>query len=467
MYCVKCGVELADSEKKCPLCGTPVFHPDIPRNLSDPPFPPDRRIRPEDVNRSGILFVLTVAALLPALLCLLCDWRINGTLVWSGYAAGAIGLLYIVILLPMWFRHPNPVIFVPVDFVAVGLYLLYINFATGGHWFLSFAFPVTGAIGLLVSAAVALTYYLRGGYLYICGGMLILGGGLAVLIEFLINLTFQIHETLFWSFYPMVAGVVLGLMLIVIAICKPLRESLRRPAVVICPGGAYEFCSVRESDAPASAFLNMGLQVFILLYSCGEAAGGKQPLTEAAQSVRLVRERADEWWIDPQKILICGFSAGGHLAASLGVHWDDPALAERCGVQDASVLRPDAMVLGYPVITAGQYAHRNSIVNVSRASGEPEQYWSLEENVSEKTPPTFLWHTMTDNSVPVENSLLFVQQLHRYGVACECHLFESGRHGMSVATREVDAASRAVHAWVGLCQTWLTARFGPLGGDAE
>ena len=203
MYCVKCGVELADSEKKCPLCGTPVFHPDIPRNLSDPPFPPDRRIRPEDVNRSGILFVLTVAALLPALLCLLCDWRINGALVWSGYAAGAIGLLYIVILLPMWFRHPNPVIFVPVDFVAVGLYLLYINFAT-------------------------LTYYLRGGYLYIYGGMLILGGGLAVLIEFLINLTFQIHETLFWSFYPMVAGVVLGLMLIVIAICKPLRESLHR-----------------------------------------------------------------------------------------------------------------------------------------------------------------------------------------------------------------------------------------------
>ena len=119
MYCVKCGVELADSEKKCPLCGTPVFHPDIPRNLSEPPFPPDKRIRPEDVNRSGILFVLTIAALLPALLCLLCDWRINGTLVWSGYAAGAIGLLYIVILLPMWFRHPNPVIFVPVDFIAV------------------------------------------------------------------------------------------------------------------------------------------------------------------------------------------------------------------------------------------------------------------------------------------------------------------------------------------------------------
>ena len=145
MYCVNCGVELADSEKKCPLCGTPVFHPDIPRTAAEPPFPPARRIRPEDVNRSGILFVLTVAALLPALLCLLCDWRINGTLVWSGYAAGAIALIYIVILLPMWFRHPNPVIFVPVDFVAVGLYLLYIDFAVGGHWFLSFAFPVNRA----------------------------------------------------------------------------------------------------------------------------------------------------------------------------------------------------------------------------------------------------------------------------------------------------------------------------------
>ena len=170
MYCIKCGVELADSEKRCPLCGTPVFHPDLPRNLTEPPYPADRHIRREDVNRSGILFVLTVVALLPAILSLLCDWRINGTIVWSGYAAGAIGLLYVMIVLPLWFRHPNPVIFVPVDFAAIGLYLLYIDFATGGHWFLSFAFPVTGAIGLLVTAVVVLTRYLHGGWLYIYGG---------------------------------------------------------------------------------------------------------------------------------------------------------------------------------------------------------------------------------------------------------------------------------------------------------
>ena len=227
MYCVKCGVELADSEKKCPLCGTPVFHPDIERKPAEPPFPPDRR-HAENVSRVGILFVLTVLFVLPAAICLLCDWRINGGIVWSGYAAGGIALLYILVLLPMWFRHPNPVIFVPLDFAAIGLYLLYIDLATGGHWFLSFAFPVTGAIGVLVTAVVALTRYLHAGYLYIYGGGLILGGALAMLIEFLLNLTFQVHETFFWSFYPLVAGVLLGLMLIVIAVCKPLRESLRK-----------------------------------------------------------------------------------------------------------------------------------------------------------------------------------------------------------------------------------------------
>lgn len=228
MYCIKCGAELADSEKKCPLCGTTVFHPDIPRRLADPPYPADHRIRPEDVNRSGLLFVLTVVALLPAVICLLCDWRINGMIVWSGYASGAIVLAYVLIILPLWFRHPNPVIFVPVDFTAIGLYLLYINCATGGHWFLSFAFPVTGAIGVLVSAVVALTHCLHAGYLYIYGGGLILGGGLAVLIEFLLNVTFHTHEGLFWSIYPLAAGVILGVMLIIIAVCKPLRESLRR-----------------------------------------------------------------------------------------------------------------------------------------------------------------------------------------------------------------------------------------------
>ena len=228
MFCVKCGVALPDGVVACPLWGPRVFHPDLPQPQGDPPYPPDPRNHSEEVSRSGVLFILTVLALLPAILFILCDWRINGSIIWSGYASGGVALLYVIVALPLWFRRPNPVIFVPIDFVAIGLYLLYINFATGGHWFLSFAFPVTGAIGLLVSAMVALLRYLPGGHLYVISGALLCAGGLAVLIEFLINFTFRLHETFFWSLYPLTAGVILGGMLLVVAICKPLQRSLHR-----------------------------------------------------------------------------------------------------------------------------------------------------------------------------------------------------------------------------------------------
>ena len=228
MYCVNCGVELADSEKVCPLCGTRVFHPDLPRREAEPPYPTDAPARQEEISRWGVLFVVTGLALLPVVITILCDWRINGGIVWSGYVAGAIALLYVVAALPLWFRRPNPVIFVPVDFAAAILYLLYINFATGGHWFLSFAFPVAGTAGLLVTAVVALAKYVRGGYLYIFGGALILSGGWMVLIEFLLGVTFQIHKGFLWSIYPLAVCVMLGVMLLVIAVCKPLRRSLHR-----------------------------------------------------------------------------------------------------------------------------------------------------------------------------------------------------------------------------------------------
>ena len=228
MYCIKCGVELADSEKVCPLCGTRVFHPDLPLPDGEAPYPADARRRTEEFNRAGLLFILTMLAIIPAVICLLCDWRVNGHIVWSGYAAGGIVLTYILAVLPLWFHRPNPVIFVPVDFAAILLYLLYIDLATGGRWFLSFAFPAVGALGLLVSAMVALLRYLPGAHLYIFGGALIISGGLAVLTEFLINLTFKVHQTFFWSRYPLAAGVLLGVMLLIIAVCKPLRRSLHR-----------------------------------------------------------------------------------------------------------------------------------------------------------------------------------------------------------------------------------------------
>lgn len=229
----------------------------------------------------------------------------------------------------------------------------------------------------------------------------------------------------------------------------------KRAAVIICPGGAYEYCSARESDPPAIAFLEMGMQVFVLNYSTGADAAGKRPLCELATAVKIVRDNSHDWQIDPHKILVCGFSAGGHLAASLAVHWNDSEIMERCHVQKADMMRPDAVILGYPVITAGRFAHKDSIDRVSAGNKCDVEYWSLETQIQSQTPPVFLWHTMDDGGVPVENSFLFAKSLHQAGVECECHFFASGPHGMSTATDEVDAASKSVHMWLELCRNWL------------
>ena len=119
MYCVKCGVELGDSEKKCPLCGTTVFHPEMEPPKGDGPYPPEEHIHKE-VSRSGALFVVTVLTVLPIVICLLCDWRINGGIVWSGYVTGALLMCYIVIVLPLWFRRGNPVYLCPGRFCGAG-----------------------------------------------------------------------------------------------------------------------------------------------------------------------------------------------------------------------------------------------------------------------------------------------------------------------------------------------------------
>lgn len=245
------------------------------------------------------------------------------------------------------------------------------------------------------------------------------------------------------------------------------REAIKRAAMIICHGGGYGMLSDRESDPPAIAFLNMGLQVFILRYPIKEEAGNKAPLEALARSVQIVRNNSEQWQIDSKKIAVCGFSAGAHVAGSLGVHWDDPEILMRCQVKCADELRPDAMVLCYPVITAGEFAHPGSIRCVSRKCNEHTNYWSLECHVNENTPPTFLWHTMEDSVVPVENSFLFAKALHRCGVGCECHFYEKGDHGMSTATREVNTADVVIHTWVGLCRNWLTSHFGTLGADAR
>ena len=227
MYCIKCGVKLADTEKTCPLCGTAVFHPEIRQNEAEPLYPfqsfPKTRVNPK-----GGQIVLTTMFLLPLLISLLCDLQINSAVTWSGFVMGALLVGYVILVLPFWFRRPNPVIFVPCGFLAVGLYLLYIDLATGGDWFLSFAFPVTGGIGLIVTAVVVLLRYLRRGRLYILGGAMIALGAFMPLMEFLIDITFNRPRFAGWSLYPLIALVLLGGMLIFLAIFRPARETMER-----------------------------------------------------------------------------------------------------------------------------------------------------------------------------------------------------------------------------------------------
>ena len=226
MYCVNCGVKLADTEKRCPLCGVTAYHPEITRAEGEPLYP--ERLPAPQVRSQVAQVVYTVLFLLPWLICWLCDQQISGGITWSGYVIGALALGYVTLVLPAWFRKPNPVIFVPCGFAAVALYLLYINIATGGEWFLSFALPVTGGVALIVTAVVALMKYVRRGQLYIFGGALIALGGMTVLAEYLSVVTFRLARFFGWSFYPLVVAVLLGGLLIFLAICRPARETMER-----------------------------------------------------------------------------------------------------------------------------------------------------------------------------------------------------------------------------------------------
>lgn len=227
MYCVKCGVQLADTEKSCPLCGTVCYHPEIPRQAVTPLYPNNRNseLRFSSKAAHGVVLALF---LLPIFITLLCDLQLNGEVRWSGYVAGALVLTYVTFVLPFWFHRPNPVIFVPCDFVAVGLFLLYINFAVDGDWFLSLAFPVVGGIGLIVCAVVTLMRYVPQGGLYIFGGAFIALGAFMPLVEFLVHLTFDISHHAYWSPYPLVALVLLGGLLIYLAINQSARETMER-----------------------------------------------------------------------------------------------------------------------------------------------------------------------------------------------------------------------------------------------
>ena len=236
-----------------------------------------------------------------------------------------------------------------------------------------------------------------------------------------------------------------------------------RPLVLICPGGAYAYTSNREAEAFAMQFLAMGCHAAVLRYSCAPACYPAS-LLELAYSMALIRERAEEWHID--RILVLGCSAGGHLAASLGVFWQDKFLADKLG-KDNSWFRPDGMILCYPVITAGEFAHRGSVENLLKDMADDPAWiakMSLENQVTDQTPPTFTWHTYTDGSVPVENSLMFVSALRRAGVSTEFHMYPVGGHGLGLANRLTmtaggDAVQEECASWIPLVRTWIESQF--------
>ena len=226
-----------------------------------------------------------------------------------------------------------------------------------------------------------------------------------------------------------------------------------RPALVICPGGAYRWRSPREKDPPAFEFLAMGYQVFILEYFCAEQAGEYRPLRQLAETVRVLRENHEAWHIDPDKIAVLGFSAGGHLAASLGALWNDPELGL------PAQARPDALVLCYPVVSTKEFAHEESVQWATGGDETLREKLHLWDRVTPDFPPAFLWHGGEDESVPPENSLLLAVELKRHGVPLEYHLFGSGAHGISTCTREVETPDEVCRVWLPLCKTWLNRRF--------
>lgn len=232
-----------------------------------------------------------------------------------------------------------------------------------------------------------------------------------------------------------------------------------RPVVVICPGGGYAMTSDREAEALAIQFMSMGYHAVILRYSCAPAVY-PTALLELASVVSLLRKNAEKWHIDQDKIIVQGSSAGGHLAASYGVFWKKDFLAESLHTKPEQ-LRPNGLILNYPVITSGPFAHRDSFKNLlGDRYEELVEKMSLEKQVTEDTPKTFIWHTYTDDCVPAENSLLFVMALKEKNIPTEFHLYPVGGHGLGLATKETACPDgygiqEECQSWIPLVETWL------------
>lgn len=212
-----------------------------------------------------------------------------------------------------------------------------------------------------------------------------------------------------------------------------------KAGVLVIPGGGYSMCSDREAEPIAFAFLHKGYAAFILRYTVGQNKGYdfSMPFADANEAMKIIHENAEEWGIDKERIAAIGFSAGGHLCASLSTMGD---------------IRPNASILVYPCILES--------MNKILAFPVP----GLEDKVDDKTPPAFIVSACEDNCVPIENSLAYANALNKKGIPFEMHIYEKGYHGFSLADETVYTKAEAdycahIQGWFDLCATWLKKRF--------
>jgi acetyl esterase/lipase len=236
-----------------------------------------------------------------------------------------------------------------------------------------------------------------------------------------------------------------------------LPEKPKGAGIVICPGGGYGGLAMDHEGHQIGRWLNEhGIAGFICDYRHrGKGYGHPAPLQDAQRAIRTVRSRAKEFGVDPTKIGILGFSAGGHLASSAVTHFDAGKADAEDEIERASC-RPDFGVLCYPVIAFDQpFTHKGSQTNLlgKDASAELIASMSSEKQVTDQTPPCFLWHTTEDKGVPPENSIAFYSALIAHKVPAELHIFEKGRHGVGLG-KDVPGTA----AWPAACIAWLSGR---------
>lgn len=230
------------------------------------------------------------------------------------------------------------------------------------------------------------------------------------------------------------------------------------PAIVVCPGGGYGGLAAHEAEPVAKWLNTLGVTGVVLRYRLGPRYHHAVPLQDAQRAIRTVRARAAEWKVDPKRVGILGFSAGGHLAATASTQFDagDPNAADPIDRQSS---RPDVSVLVYPVITfTDPHTHAGSRRNLlgENPAKELVDAMSAEKRVTKDTPPAFIFHTADDQAVPVENAILYASALRRMGVPFELHVYEHGRHGVGLA-----AGDPVLKTWPGRCADWLgTKGFG-------